>query len=134
VSRPRENLPQLGALELAVLEYLWTVDDADVLQAHQRIGKARGITSNTIGSALERLHRKGLLVREKVSHAFRYRAGLNRDTFAARRMFEAAGGSRLLADAGLLSAFVSLVADEDESSLDRLEALIAKKRAERGQE
>jgi predicted transcriptional regulator len=129
--RRRNPLPYLGDLELEVLEYLWKVEETDVLGAHGAIGKRRGITPNTIGSTLERLHRKGLVAREKVSHAYRYRPTLAHDGFAARRMLEAAGGSRTLADAGLLSAFVDLVADEDEASLDRLEALIAEKRSER---
>ena len=37
------------------------VDDADVQETHAAVGEARGITSNTVGSALERLHRKRLL-------------------------------------------------------------------------
>ncbi len=122
---------RLGDLELAVLEFLWDSGEADVLEAHRAVGKQRRIKPNTIGSALERLHRKGLVARAKVSHAYRYRAVLTRDAFAAQRMLEAAGGSRTLANAGLLSAFVDLVADEDEASLDRLEALIAEKRSQR---
>lgn len=129
----RRRLPRLGELELAVLEFLWNADEADVLEAHGAIGKRRGITSNTVGSALERLHRKRVATRTKVSHAYRYRATLSREAFAAQRMLDVAGESRALSDAGLLSAFVDLVADEDETSLDRLEALIAEKRSERGQ-
>ena len=129
MSRRRRNLPQLGELEEAILEYLWKVEETDVLRAHAAVGKRREITPNTIGSALERLHRKGLASREKVSHAYQYRAALRREEFAAQRMLEAVGGTRTLADAGLLAAFVDLVADEDEASLDRLETLIAEKRS-----
>jgi predicted transcriptional regulator len=127
-----KELPQLGALEGAVLELLWGQPDADVQEVHQAIGHQRGISPNTVGSALERLFRKGLVQREKVSHAYRYRAALSREAFAARRMLEAAGGAGMLSAAGLLSAFVSLVAEEDEAHLDRLEALIADKRGGRG--
>ncbi|MEE9385503.1 MAG: BlaI/MecI/CopY family transcriptional regulator [Nannocystaceae bacterium] len=122
------RLPPVGELELAVLEHLWTTGETDVLAAHKAVGKRRGITPNTVGSALERLHRKGLASREKVSHAYRYQPVLTRDAFAARRMLDAVGGSRTLSDTGLLSAFVDLVADEDQASLNRLEALIAEKR------
>lgn len=123
-------MPRLGDLELAVLEHLWRTNEADVLQTHAAIGKRRGISPNTVGSALERLHRKGLVARQKVSHAYRYQPRLSRDDFAARRMLDAVGGSRALADAGLLAAFVDLIADEDQAFLDRLEALIAEKRGE----
>ena len=132
MSRRRSRLPQLGELELGVLEYLWKAEETDVRAAHIAIGRRRGITPNTIGSALERLHRKGLVTREKVSHAYRYRAALTRDVFAAQRMLDAAGGSRTLTEAGLLSAFVDLVAEEDEATLDRLETLIAERRTGRG--
>ena len=127
-----KRLPHVGELELALLEHLWTVDEADVLTAHRAVGRPRDITPNTVGSALERLHRKGLLTRAKVSHAYRYRARLSREAFTAQRMLDALGDTRKLADAGLLAAFVELVADEDEASLDRLEALIAEKRSSRG--
>jgi predicted transcriptional regulator len=133
VWRKGKKLPRIGELELAVLEHLWSVPDADVLEVHAAVGSRRGITSNTVGSALERLHRKALALREKVSHAYRYRPALSRDDFAAQRMLDAAGGLETLTETGLLSAFIDLVA-EDEESLDRLETLIEEKRSLRGDE
>jgi predicted transcriptional regulator len=129
--RDQPALPALGELELALLEHLWREVEVDVAQAHAAIGKRRGITSNTIGSALERLHKKGLAGRRKVSHAYRYAARIGRDEFAARRVLEAAGGARPLSQSGLLAAFVDIVADVDGAALDRLEALIVSKRSER---
>jgi predicted transcriptional regulator len=130
--KPSHALPQLGDLELEVLEHLWRVREADVVETHAAIGKRRKITLNTVGSTVERLFRKGLLQREKVSHAYRYSAAVARDVFAARRVLDAAGGVKALADAGVLSAFVDLVADVDQAALDRLEALIAQKRDKAG--
>jgi predicted transcriptional regulator len=128
----QSKLPQLGELELAVLEHLWCTRDADVQETHAAVGKRRGISPNTVGSALERLHKKGLLGREKVSHAYRYRASLDRETFRARKLVEAAGGLRALAKTGLLAAFVDLVADSDDRALVELERLIRVKREESG--
>lgn len=125
-------MPALGELERAVLEHLWEAGDADVTAVHAAVGAHRGITPNTVGSALERLHRKGLVTRWKVSHAYRYKPTVDRDTHHAHRAVAAAGGARALARSGLLAAFVDLVADADAATLDRLERLIAKKRAERG--
>ncbi|HEX9619591.1 MAG TPA: BlaI/MecI/CopY family transcriptional regulator [Polyangiaceae bacterium] len=124
------QLPRLGELELSVLEHLWRVLDADVQEVHAAVGKKRGISPNTVGSALERLHKKNLLAREKVSHAYRYRAALDREAFRARRLLEAAGGLRALGKGGLLAAFVDLVADADGSALRELERLIRRKREE----
>jgi predicted transcriptional regulator len=127
------SLPRLGELELAVLEHLWAVREADVAETYVATGKQRGITLNTVGSALERLFRKGLVARRKVSHAYRYRPRLSREELAARRVLEAAGGIAALSGTAWLSAFVSLVADTDEAALDRLEALIAQQRGARGE-
>ncbi len=127
--RLREPLPTLGDLEKAVLEHLWRAGEADVIQAHRAVGTTRGIGVNTVGSALERLHRKGLASRIKISHAYSYKPVLDRDEFRARRVAEVVGGTRALASRGLLSAFVDLVAVTDDAALDQLEALIAEKRA-----
>jgi predicted transcriptional regulator len=131
VSKGAPALLRLGELERSVLEYLWSAGEAGVVQVHAAIGKRR-IMPNTVGSALERLHRKGLVRRQKVSHAYRYSPALGADEFAARRVVEAAGGLPALAGAGLLAAFVDLVAGVDEAALDRLEQLIAQKRDRRG--
>lgn len=130
--KPPSKLPRLGELELAVLDHLWKHADADVLGTHQALGTKRGISSNTIGSALERLHRKGLLAREKVSHAYRYRVVIDRETFRARKVLEAAGGLQSLGKSGLLAAFVDLVASSDGEALQELERLIRAKREEVG--
>lgn len=125
---PESSLPAIGELESASLTLLWRIGEADVVEVHRAIGTKRGITPNTVGSALERLHRKGLVHRHKVSHAFRYRPALTADEFAARRVLEASGGTGALSRAGVLAAFVDLVAETDDGLLGRLEALIAEKR------
>jgi predicted transcriptional regulator len=128
----QKKLPKLGELEVAVLEKLWHARELDVAEAHAAVGAQRGITPNTVGSALERLFRKGLVSRRKVSHAFRYAPLLESDEFAARRVLDAAGGLGKLASTGLLAAFVDLVADHDDKALERLSALVAEKRRRRG--
>jgi predicted transcriptional regulator len=130
---PKRGLPKLGELERLVLEHLWSAGEADVLQTHAAVGEARGSSPNTVGSALERLHKKGLVTRTKVSHAYRYRAALDRDDFRARAVMEAAGGMRSLSREGLLSAFVNLLADDDQA-LQRLERLVAERRKNKGQD
>jgi len=127
-----EPLPPLGDLELEVLDHLWAVGEADVTETHAVVGRKRSNTVNTVGSALERLYRKGLVHRAKVSHAYRYRPALEREAFQARRMVDAVGGAEALADLGVLTAFVDAVAETDRSSLDRLSALVAERKAKKG--
>ncbi len=129
--KPAMPLPVLGDLELAVLDYLWSCRESDVIEAHAQVGAPRGICANTVGSALERLHKKGLASREKVSHAYRYRPALEREEFQAKRLLEAAGDVKNLAQEGVLAAFVDLVADADASALDELERLVRRRRRER---
>ena len=130
MAKTQSTLPRLGDLELAVLEHLWTTKDADVRETHSAVGKRRGISPNTVGSALERLYKKGLVEREKASHAYRYRAAFDRQAFRARKVLDAAGGLRALSKGGLLTAFVDLVADSDEQALVELERLVRIKREE----
>lgn len=123
-----KKLPQLGELELAALEHLWESESDDVIGTHAAIGKKRGISPNTVGSALERLYKKGLAAREKVSHAYRYSAKLDRESFRARKVLEAAGDLRALGESGLLASFVDLIAASDQGALAELERLVRIKR------
>src|SRR5262245_15349617 len=130
LSKKHSPLPELGKLERAVMEHLWRAGEADVVETHRAVGARRGITINTVGSALERLHRKGLVTRWKVSHAYRYQPTLDRENFVVRQMVDGAGGMRALASRGLLASFLDLIADADDAALDELEELIARKRKE----
>jgi predicted transcriptional regulator len=67
-----------------------------------------------------------------VSHAFRYHAILDRESFRARRVAEAVGGLSKLAERGVLAAFVDLVANSDEKALSKLEELIRVRKKGRG--
>jgi predicted transcriptional regulator len=121
--------PSLGDLEIAVLEDIWQHQAADAKAVHARVGVRRAITINTVQSTLERLYRKGLLSREKISHAYAYRATLSRQALLERLVGTTV--RRFAADApeAMLAAFVDLASREGEEQLDRLEALIAERRA-----
>lgn len=118
----------MGDLELATLEHLWAEGEATVSQVHAAVGKPRRSSKNTVGSAMERLYRKRLLRRRKVSHAYVYAPAIERERFHVHRMAEAAGGVEALRDAGVLAAFVDVLADADEETLDELSALIRERK------
>ncbi len=125
------EIPLLGELEMAVLEHLWahgTTDAKDVLRA---IGEPRDITLSTIQSTLERLHRKRLLIRERQGHAYRYATAISRAEFRARAMAAAAGDLDGADAAGVMAAFVDLVARSDTRKLDQLAELVAAARTQR---
>lgn len=121
----------LGDLEIAVLEYLWTHGDFDAKGVHNALGKARGISHNTIQSTLERLFKKRLLTRQKISHAYIYHAAVSRDELMSRLINNVVKTISKANTDSMLAAFVDIAAHTDESHLDRLEQLINEYRLKR---
>jgi predicted transcriptional regulator len=120
--------PYLGELELASLEELWRHGTLEAKALHRVIGIQRGISLTTIQSTLERLFRKRLLTREKVSHAYVYSPAVRREELMERLFAEvietfSSGGT----EQGL-AAFVDLAAKNDDDNLAKLEQLIARRR------
>ncbi len=133
VTRMADSTPlTLGALELEVLQHLWTEGSMDVRAMHLAVGRLREVHANTVQSALERLYRKGLLRRSKQSHAYFYEAKVNREQLAARLVQEAMGRVGGAEPSSVLAAFVDLATLEDPGMLDRLEAAIQRRRAMEG--
>lgn len=118
----------LGELELAVLKYLWSTGSAHAKAVHSTIGTRRGITLNTVQSTLERLYHKGLLSREKVSHAYVYTSQVRREELMTQMIEEVMAVFTGGKPQPMLPTFVDLAARVDEKNLDRLEQLIAARR------
>ena len=122
---------RLGPLEWRVLEALWartTIASVRDLQP-----EFPDIAYTTLMTTLDRLHRKGILRREKNGRAFLYQPRLTRAQFdsarataAVRTALEGDGESVGL----LLSFLVQAVSDRDLELLDDLEALVRARRAE----
>lgn len=108
------------------MEIVWAKAPVTVHEVRGRLKRKRAYT--TVQMTLDRLFRKGLLTREKQSHAF---------VFCAR--FDRAGYHRLVMESvlpepgeAMLSAFVDLAASSDPENLERLEELIeARKRSDK---
>lgn len=110
------------------MEFFWDGGEGEPKDVHKALGKSRGITLNTIQSTLKRLFEKGLLKRDKVSHAHVYRCALDRDEFqrgALGQIIETLMGGE--ADA-MVAAFVDLTERAGPEHLERLEALVAHRR------
>jgi predicted transcriptional regulator len=125
--------PQLGDLERAVLDRLWSAGPAGVRAVHEAVGAARSISAQTVHSALERLVRKGLAERRKVGRAYEYRARVSRREWMAQGLD---GLASELPGAGagvLLAAFVDLAERAGEERLAELERLVrSRRRRKRG--
>ncbi len=119
---------KLGDLEVATLEAIWSRGEADAHALHKRFGASRGISLSTVQSTLERLYRKELLTREKVSHAYVYAPAESRETVMARLVDEALGRFSARKTDGLLAAFAGLTATATPETLAALEQLVAEAR------
>ncbi|WP_237133602.1 BlaI/MecI/CopY family transcriptional regulator [Pseudohongiella sp. O18] len=114
----------LGELELQAMEVLWGCPHLDARQIRERLQRTRQPSLSTVQSALERLYRKSFVDRIKQGHAYSYFVTVSRGALLARMLGEAI---HLLHDGRMetiLSSFVHVAADMDESSLDSLEEMI----------
>src|SRR3954471_3333910 len=117
-----------GTLELRVLEALWRRGDATVRDLCDDFPAA---AYTTLMTTMERLHRKGVLAREKSGRAFVYRAVSSRSELESGLLTRAIQ-PLLAGDSAhpVLSCFVDEVSRHDERLLDELERLVREKRRE----
>ena len=118
----------LGKLESAVMEVVWARGPVTAREVCDRMTGSKERAYTTIMTTMDRLHRKGLLLREKDGLAWRYSPAVARTAFEkaladglATEILQAHGEAAL-------SAFVEAAAEVDESLLDRLTQLIAQRR------
>lgn len=122
--------PPLGDLEIQVLEYLWQQPDATAKEFHEFVRTTRPSSLNTVQSAMERLFRKGLAEREKVSHSYRYSAKVRKTDLLGSLINDLVG--RFSSDSQSSAAAILNAAEQlDEQALDLLEAEINRRRQER---
>jgi predicted transcriptional regulator len=119
----------LGDLETAVMQILWDKPDQTVTEVERQLQNSRDIAHTTVLTTLDRLHRKGYLLRVKQGKAFIYASRLGREDFERGVAEEVLSALLREFTAPALSAFVDLVGEHPEA-LDRLDAIIRRKRRE----
>ncbi len=124
----------LGRREREVLSVLRELGSATVQQVGERLDSELAYT--TVMTTLDRLFRKGLLVRHKQKRAFLYSTALSardlegqRATHLVRRLFSESAVQPEV----LVSCLVDAVHHYDTELLDQLEASIRSARAQSGQ-
>ena len=100
----------LGALERDVMQLAWSRTEVTVRDACERLGSTVAYT--TVMTTMDRLFKKGLLLRRKSGRAFVYRAA------ATQHELENA----------VLSSLVDAVSERDRALLGELERLVREKR------
>lgn|GEM_PF-168516 len=120
--------PVLGPLESKVLELLWSNDcPVTVRDIH---GAFPELAYTTLMTTLDRLFRKGVLLRRRQGRAFAYQARLSRHVML--REWISGHVARLLAAPGpssaILSTLVQAVGRRDAALLEELDALVQAER------
>lgn len=118
-----------GALELRVLEALWARHRGATVR--ELAPDVAGVAYTTLMTTLDRLHRKGVLAREKAGRRFVYHPRLTRE-----QLLSSVAGDALSALLGpraddlrpVVSFFVDAVSNDDRDVLDALDALIRERR------
>jgi predicted transcriptional regulator len=67
-------------LELECLKTLWALGEGNVQAVRTALAPARALAYTTVMTVLDRLARKGILSRRKVSRSFLYTPAVTRDT------------------------------------------------------
>jgi predicted transcriptional regulator len=111
------------------MEHVWETERrSDVVSVHDAVGRPRSITRNTIHSTLERLVRKGLVLRHREGRAYHYAASVSRRDWIAEMLDVV---SRQFGDEhhdAVLAGFVDFAARTGEESLSSLEAMVLARR------
>jgi predicted transcriptional regulator len=102
----------LGVLEREVMEAVWTAGEVTVRDTQSLL--PRRVAYTTVMTTLDRLFKKGLVVRSRAGKAFVYRASRTRQE----------------ADTAILSNLVDAVGSQDGAAdlLDALEQMVREKR------
>ena len=124
----RRHLGTLGELEQAVMNVLWVQSPASVREVGEHL-QERGLAYTTIMTTLDRLYKKGLLDRQKRSHAFFYQPRLDRRTYEQGLVTHVLRNLPTASREALLSGFLDF-AGADEQTLAQLERLIAQRKEE----
>ena len=116
-----DAVSQLGALQAAVLEDLWTAGESPIRAVAERL-EARGakLAYTTVMTVMVRLHARGLLVRRREGRRDLYRAAVDREELASALSREAV--DRLIEAHGddAVAAFISRMRESDAAALARL--------------
>ncbi len=117
----------LGELESQVMSLVWQNPGATAREIHSRLGKLK-LAYTTIVTILDRLHGKGLVVRQKMGRPFAYTAAVKREDFEAELTRDVLVGLMKDDSRPVLNTFVDLVSTNP-NLLAELEQLIRKKKA-----
>jgi BlaI family penicillinase repressor len=125
----KTDITNLGHLERELLERLWKLGEGSVAAVHEELSGRLAYT--TVMTTLDRLYKKGILVRRKEGRAFFYSAHFSREEFQQKLVKKAL--DQLLSEhdkqtTPLMAYLVEGFREHDERLLDELERMIRQSR------
>ena len=123
--RTGARILRLGMLEATVMEILWRDGEANVHDVTDSLDRRLAYT--TIMTTLDRLFKKGLLVRRKLDRAFIYGTAITRQEWYRKRVADFVADFR--SDAILVSCLVDAMGEHGTALLNAVEDKIRLKRA-----
>lgn len=79
-----------GELEAAIMDRMWAAEGpVTVRHVHTDLNLHRSLAYTTVMTVMDKLHRKGWLLREPVGRAYEYRPAITREQYTADLMGEA---------------------------------------------
>lgn len=119
-------------LEAEIMEVVWEQgwEEFAVSQVHLLLEEQREIAYTTVMTTVTRLFNKELLTRRKEGRRYLYRPSMSRAEFIEAMTREVLGSLPPVGQEAAMALLVERVAEADEEELDRLEALIRKRRGD----
>ena len=117
-------------LEAEIMEIVWEHgwDEFSVTDVHELLEAQREIAYTTVMTTVSRLYDKELLTRRKEGRRYLYQSTMGRPEFIEAMTREVLGSLPPVGQEAAVALLVERVAEADEAELDRLEALIRKRR------
>jgi len=122
---------ELGPLEAQLMQILWSAGELQVREVAERV--ARPLAYTTVMTTLDRLFKKGFLLRRKVVRAFVYRCRWTPEEWRQKqteKVFAKLLERPKLSTDHLVSCLVDAMSEQDASLLDELEQKLKLKKLE----
>ncbi|QGN35712.1 BlaI/MecI/CopY family transcriptional regulator [Microlunatus sp. Gsoil 973] len=120
-------MSSLGDLERRVMEELWAAAaPRSVREVHAALIRDRDLAYTTVMTVLDRLAKKGLVIRESAGRAYLYSAVQTREEMVAEVMHDALDGTEQDRTAALVAFVDRVTPDEAATMRDALARLEAK--------
>jgi predicted transcriptional regulator len=105
------------------MEYLWAHGPQALAELHRSLAQESDIAYTTISTELTRLRRKGLVRKDGVHLATRYRAAIERETFVERLVDGVLQGLLGTHGHAVIHGFVDIIADDRQALEETLRLL-----------